>query len=82
MSNHIMICIYHRGRLIEAVEAEPKTAWKLATSIVRYLGDGVPSWYQTANRVGYQRGDYRATPYRAHPRVSKPRVFRRRPRES
>jgi hypothetical protein len=65
----MVINIYRDSELFDAIDAEtPKESWKLAASLVRkyarqvYGHGGKVEIYQTANRVGFQVGDFRATP--------------------
>lgn len=61
------IMIYRKSQLIAIVECDTvKAAWKAAIQYVRGAAhaDGIVTpcnWYRTANRNGFESGDFRAT---------------------
>lgn len=62
--------VWDASRLLCWFEAEPKVAWQAASGAVRAhaFADGwagPAEWYRTANRIGYQCGQFRALPFKA-----------------
>jgi len=66
------IGIYVSSRLLEVIESDPRTAWKIARERVREcafetnytgsFGNTTGKWETTANRAVYSCGGFRALP--------------------
>lgn len=75
------IYVYHGSMLLTMLVATGETApemWRKARRVVRsYKPIGVPVWYRTANRWGFEQGPIRATNARACDHGQRPIILGR-----